>query len=184
MTNVAIIVGSLRENSFSQRWADKLAEFLPQGYEAVFPKISDLPLYNEDFDKDEASTPDEYKRFREEMAQADAVIFMTPKYNRSVPAAVKNALDVGSRPYGSSIWDGKPALVASHSISGIAGALANHHLRQSLVFLNMPTLQQPEVYLANSADLINEEGQIIGEGTEDFLKGVVKAFVDFTEKLI
>lgn len=184
MTKVAVIVGSLRENSFSQRWADNLANMLPEGYEAFFPEIGDLPLYNEDFDGEGKDTPEEYTRFREEMADADAVIIMSPEYNRNMPAAVKNALDVGSRPYGSSIWDGKPALVATHSISGISGFGANHDIRQSLVFLNMPVLQQPEVYLANSQDLIDDEGKIVGEGTEEFLQGAVNSFVDFIEKLI
>lgn len=184
MAKVAVIVGSLRENSFSQRWADNIAGKLPEGTEVVFPEIGDLPLYNEDFDAEETNTPEEYNRFRDEMSDVDAVIFMTPEYNRSMPATIKNALDVGSRPYGSSIWEGKPALVASHSVSGISGFGANHHLRQSLVFLNMPVLQQPEVYLPNSGDLLDDEGNIVGEGTEDVLQGAVDAFVDFAKKFI
>lgn len=183
MVKLGIIVGSLREGSFSQQWAENLAEMFPGDWKKSFLEIGDLPLYNEDFDAEGASTPAEYDRFRKEMSDVDAVLFVTPEYNRSMPATIKNALDVGSRPYGESIWDGKPALVASHSISGISGFGANHHIRQSLVFLNMPVLQQPEVYLANSQDLL-EDGKINNEGTQDFLQSVVDAYVEFAKKFI
>lgn len=183
MKKIAVIVGSLRNNSFSQRWADNIVRLLPDGYEAFFPNIGSLPLYNQDFDEDINQTPEEYKNFRNEMKEADAVIFVTPEYNRSLPAVTKNALDVGSRPYGSSIWDGKPAMVVSHSISQIGGALSNHSLRQNLVFLNMPILQQPELYLANSGDIMDDDGKITGEGTEDFLKEAIDSFIGFVEKL-
>lgn len=183
MTKLGIIVGSLREGSFSQQWADNLADMFPDDWDKSFLEIGDLPLYNEDFDAEGADTPSEYGRFRKEMSDTDAVLFVTPEYNRSMPASIKNALDVGSRPYGKSIWDGKPALVASHSISGISGFGANHSIRQSLVFLNMPVLQQPEVYLANSQDLL-EDGKINNEGTQEFLQSVVDAYVEFAKKFI
>lgn len=183
MTKLGILVGSLRQAAFSRQWAENLAEMFPSDWETAFIEIGDLPLYNEEYDEDGTETPESYTRFRDEMKNVDAVLFSTPEYNRSMPATIKNALDVGSRPYGDSIWDGKPALVASHSMSNISGFGANHHLRQSLVFLNMPVLQQPEIYLANSQDLL-DDGKINNEGTKDFLQGAVDAYVDFANKFI
>lgn len=181
MTKIGIIVGSLRKASYSKQWAENISELFPAGYETEFIDIN-LPLYNEDLDTD--TPPAEWVSFRETMKTVDAVVFMTPEYNRGMPATIKNALDVGSRPYGESVWDGKPALVASQSVSGISGFGANHQIRQSLVFLNMPVLQQPEVYLANSQDLLDENGKINNQGTQDFIQSAVDAFVDFSKKFI
>ncbi len=116
------------------------------------------------------------------MKDIDAVLFVTPEYNRSIPATIKNALDVGSRPYGQSIWDGKPAAIISQSPSNLSGFGANHHLRQPLVFLNMPVLQQPEVYLANSYDLFDENGKLTKEDTGKFLNDFVQAFVELIQR--
>ena len=116
------------------------------------------------------------------MKEMDAVLFVTPEYNRSMPAVLKNALDVGSRPYGESIWDGKPALIVSQSIGAISGFGANHHLRQALTFLNMPVVQQPEAYIGNSAGLLDENGKINNEETVQFLQTVVNAFVELIQK--
>jgi chromate reductase len=110
------------------------------------------------------------------------VYFFTPEYNRSVPAAIKNALDVGSRPYGESAWDGKPALVVSVSPGAVSGFGANHHLRQSLVFLNMPTLQQPEAYIGNVLNLLNEDGTFIDD-TVNFFQLITNKYIEFFEKL-
>ncbi len=180
MVKVGVIVGSLREGSLSKQWAKNVADVLPEGYEAELVEIGNLPLYNEDIDGD--NPPQEYTDFRNKMKEVEAVIFSTPEYNRSMSGAIKNALDVGSRPYGESIWDGKPAMVISHSMSNISGVLANHHLRSSLVFLNMPVMQQPEVYLANSQDLLDENGKINNEGTQDFINSVGQAFAEYVEK--
>ena len=111
-----------------------------------------------------------------------AILFVTPEHNRSIPAALKNALDVGSRPYGESVWNGKPALIISHSISNLSGFGANHHLRQVLTFLNMPTVQQPEVYLANSQDLLDDSGKFQSRDTVEFLQSVVQAFIELINK--
>jgi len=138
-----------------------------------------LALYNQDYDE---VSPEEYVAFRNKLKEMDAVLFVTPEHNRSVPAALKNALDVGSRPYGESIWDGKPASIISQSISNLSGFGANHHLRQSLAFLNMPVLQQPEAYLANSQDLLDENGKLNNEGTVQFLQSFVDAFVELIKK--
>lgn len=180
MTKVGIVVGSLRKNAFSKRWAQNIETFLPNDYEVEYLEIGNLPLYSEDYDGNE---PQVYLDFRETVERQDAIIFVTPEYNRSVPGVLKNAIDVGSRPYGQNKWNGKPALVASHSISGISGFGANHHLRQSLVFLNMPVLQQPEIYLPQSQNLLDEEGNITQDSTTQFLQSAVDAFVDFAAKI-
>lgn len=181
MTKVGIIVGSLREESVTRKLALNIAELFPSEYETEFIDIGDLPLYNEDIDTENGAPP-EYDEFRSKLSEVDAVLFATPEYNRSMSGAMKNALDVGSRPYGQSKWDGKPALIMSQSPSNLSGFGANHHLRQSLVFLNMHPLQQPEVYIANSFDLIDEQGKINNEGTVEFLQSVVDAFIELIKK--
>ncbi len=179
MAKVGIIVGSLRKNSFSGQIANNVASLFPAGYETELVEIGNLPLYNQDYDAD---SPAQYTDFRNTVKELDAVLFVTPEHNRSVPAALKNALDVGSRPYGSSVWDGKPAAIISQSISNLSGFGANHHLRQSLAFLNMPIVQQPEVYLANSSEILDENGKINNEGTVQFLQSFVDAFVELIKR--
>ena len=169
---IAVISGSLRKGSFSGSVARALIEALPQGHEGKQLEIGHLPLYNQDHD---AASPQSYTDFRNQVAQCDAVIFVTPEHNRSMPAALKNALDIGSRPYGSSVWNAKPALVVSQSPGSIGGFGANHHLRQSLAFLNMPVVQQPEAYLSNVMSIINEEGRITDPETLAFFKGLTAA---------
>lgn len=178
MTKVGIVVGSIREGSFSGRLAKALVSLLPAGYEADYVQIDHLPLYNQDYDE---NTPEEYGPFREKVGSFDALIFVTPEHNRSVPAALKNALDIASRPYGENKWAGKPALVASQSPGVISGFGANHHLRQMLTFLDVPTVQQPEVYVADTPNVINEAGEVVAEGTEDFLQSAVDTLVAMVE---
>lgn len=179
MSKVGIVVGSIRENSFSQQLANNLVELFPEGYETEFIEIANLPLYNQDSDD---NVPEVYTTFRETIKGLDAVVFVTPEHNRSFPAALKNALDVGSRPYGSNVWDSKPALIVSQSPSNLSGFGANHHLRQVLAFLNVPVVQQPEVYIANVMDLLGEYGKITNEETIGFLQSVVDTYVDFIKK--
>lgn len=179
MTKVGLVVGSLRKESFSKKIAINVATLFPEGYETEFVEIGNLALYNEEYD---GNSPEEYTTFRNMVKGFDAVLFVTPEYNRSVPGVLKNALDVGSRPYGESVWDAKPAAIISQSISNLSGFGANHHLRQSLTFLNMPILQQPEAYLANSSDLVDENGKINNEGTIQFLQSFVDAFVELIKK--
>ena len=157
---IGIFVGSLRKDSFNKLVAKTMADLFPADFEPVFINIGELELYK----------------------QVDGVMFVTPEYNRSVPAVLKNALDVGSRPYGESVWDKKPGLVVSVSPGAISGFGANHHLRQSLVFLNVPTLQQPEAYIGGITNLIGEDGKII-DGTVGFLQSIVDAYVDFFNRL-
>lgn len=179
MAKVGIVVGSIRKNSFSEQLANNIVELFPEGYEAEFIEIANLPLYNQDSDE---NIPEVYTTFREAVKAVDAVVFVTPEHNRSVPAALKNALDVGSRPYGSNVWDAKPALIVSQSPSNLSGFGANHHLRQVLAFLNMPVVQQPEAYIANVHELLGEDGKITNQGTVEFLQSVVDAFVALTKK--
>jgi chromate reductase len=179
--NIAVLVGSLRKESYSKKIAKFLASLFPEDCNVSFVEIADLPLYNQDYD-DEARVPESYTGFRNTMSSIDAVLFVTPEYNRSVPAVLKNALDVGSRPYGKSIWDGKSAAIVSVSPSGIGAFGANHHLRQSLVFLNMPTVQQPEAYIGHVNDILNEDGEVADSGTLKFLHSVADALVNLAGK--
>ncbi|PZU55122.1 MAG: ACP phosphodiesterase [Brevundimonas sp.] len=177
---VALIVGSLREGSYSRAVALALKDLAAPGLELVPVEIGDLPLYNPDLETDQPPAP--WRRFRAEVSATEAVLFVTPEYNRSIPGALKNALDVGSRPYGHSVWQGKPAAIVSVS-PGVIGAFgANHHLRQPLVFLNMPVMQQPEAYVGNVEALLDDEGRLTNEGTRDFLKTFADAFADWIDK--
>lgn len=177
---VAVLVGSLRRESFSKKTAAALASLAPAGTRFELIQIGDLPFYNEDLET--ATPPEQWTRFREQIGAADAVLFVTPEYNRSVPAVLKNALDVGSRPYGKNVFDGKPGAVISTSMGAIGGFGANHHLRQSLVFLNVLTLQQPEAYVGNTGTLFDVEGRLTNEGTEKFLRSFAEAFDAWIEK--
>lgn len=181
MVKVALISGSLRKEAISTKVAKNVAELFPEGYETELIEIGNLPLFNQDYD-DEGNVPEEYTAFRNKIKEMDAVLFVTPEYNRSIPGVLKNALDVGSRPYGESVWNGKPAAIISQSPGNLSGFGANHHLRQVLAFLNMPVVQQPEAYLANSYELFDENGKFNNEGTVQFLQSFVDAFVDLINK--
>jgi chromate reductase len=171
--DVAVLVGSLRKDSINRKVANALVEVAPEGLELSFVDIGQLPLYNQDGDD---RPPAEWTAFRERISAVDAVLFVTPEYNRSVPAALKNAIDVGSRPYGRSAWNGKPGAVVSASPGGIGGFGANHHLRQSLVFLNVPAMAQPEVYLGGADKLFDANGKLVNDGTRKFLQGFMQAY--------
>lgn len=173
---IGIIIGSLRKESFSKKIGKALPAMAPEGFEFKTIRLDDLPIYNQDFD-DHNEVPEAYTTFRNEVKQLDGFIFITPEYNRSVPAVLKNALDVGSRPYGKSVWDGKPGAIFSNSPGVVGGFGANHHLRQSLVFLNIPVMQQPEVYLSKINELFDESGTIKEGETKDFIKKAVDAYI-------
>lgn len=177
--NVAVVVGSLRKDSVSRKLAKAFAAVTP-GLKFNIVEIGDLPHFDQDLESD---PPAQWVRFREEIAAADAVLFVTPEYNRSVPAVLKNAIDVGSRPYGQSVWNGKPGAVISLSPGAIGGFGANHHLRQSLVFLNVPLLSQ-EAYIGNAFALFDEAGELVNEGTAEFLKAYGAQFAAWVEKII
>lgn len=177
--SIAIVVGSLRRESFNRRLAEALTR-LPeaQGHAFTYPEIGDLPLYNQDDDGDQAAPA---KRLKAEIRAADGVIFVTPEYNRSFPGVLKNALDHASRPYGDSAWAGKPAAIIGTSQSPAATALAQQHLRQVLAYLDMPTLNQPEVFIRFTEDLIGPGGAI-GEKSAEFLGGWMTSFLAWAER--
>jgi chromate reductase, NAD(P)H dehydrogenase (quinone) len=177
---IAVLVGSLRKDSFNLKIARALPQLAPEGVTFEIVEIGDLPFYNQDLETD--APPPQWRRFREQIKSADAVLFVTPEYNRSLPGALKNALDVGSRPYGASVWAGRPAAVISSSMGAIGGFGANHHLRQSLVFLDMPVLQQPEAYIGATHELFDEGGALTGEATRQFLTKFATAFAAWIEK--
>ena len=179
--NVCVLVGSLRKASLNRMLAKALISLAPSSLKLDIVEIGTLPLYNEDLDT--AAPPAAWTAFRQRIEAADAVLFVTPEYNRSVPAALKNALDVGSRPYGRSVWDRKSGAVVSCSPGAIAGFGANHHLRQSLVFLNVPTMQQPEAYIGHADKLFDEHGKLVSDGTGKFLQQFMQAFANWVETI-
>jgi chromate reductase len=176
---VAVLVGSLRKNSFNRKVAGAFVALAPDSLKLEIVEIGELPLYNEDTDG--ADAPAAWVSFRQRVRPADAVLFVTPEYNRSVPGVLKNALDVGSRPYGQSVWDRKPGAVVSVSPGAIGGFGANHHLRQSLVFLNVPCMQQPEAYIGGAGSLFDAEGRLTNENTREFLRKFAESFATWIE---
>jgi chromate reductase len=179
--NVCVLVGSLRKASFNRMLANALISLAPSSLKFDIVEIGQLPFYNEDIET--AAPPAAWTAFRQRIKAADAILFVTPEYNRSVPAVLKNALDVGSRPYGSSVWDRKPGAVVSSSPGAIAAFGANHHLRQSLVFLNVPAMQQPEAYISPVDKLFDEHGKLVSEGTGKFLQALMQAFATWIETI-
>lgn len=179
--SVAVLVGSLRKDSLNLKLAKALMALAPDGLTLELVAIGDLPLYNPDLDDDER--PQAWTRFRDSIRDKDAILFVTPEYNRSVPASLKNALDVGSRPYGESVWSGKPAAVASGSPGAIGGFGANHALRQSLVFLDVPAMQQPEAYISGIDKLFAADGAIANADTKAFLTKFMAAFAQWVVTL-
>jgi chromate reductase len=177
--NIAVLVGSLRKASLSRKVAEALIELAPAGLKLNIVEIGDLPFYNEDVEAEGA--PAAWIRFRDEVRAADGVIFVTPEYNRGLPAVLKNAIDVGSRPYGHSVLTGKPAAVISQSPGAMGGFGANHQIRQALVFLDMPALQQPEAYLNHSAALFDEAGKLTSEPVRGLLGKLLAAYADLVE---
>lgn len=176
---VAVLVGSLRKASINRKLALALADLAPPSLKLEIVEIGDLPLYNEDADGD--SAPTAYAPFRDALKAADALLFITPEYNRSIPGAMKNAIDVGSRPYGQSGFSGKPGAVLSASPGAIGGFGANHHLRQCLVFLDVQVLQQPEAYLGGAGNFFDENG-VLSDGIKPFLQKFIEAYAAWVAK--
>ncbi|MCX7080039.1 MAG: NAD(P)H-dependent oxidoreductase [Pseudomonas sp.] len=175
---IAVLVGSLRKESINRKVALALADLAPANLKLNIIEIGDLPLYNEDID---ASPPAAYSTFRQQVSSSDAVLFVTPEYNRSVPGVLKNAIDVGSRPYGKSAWSGKPGAVISASPGAVGGFGANHHLRQSMVFLDVPCMQQPEAYLSGAGSAFDEAGKP-SEAVRPFLQKFINAYGVWVEQ--
>ncbi|MFC3551696.1 NADPH-dependent FMN reductase [Lysobacter cavernae] len=175
---IAVVVGSLRRDSFNQQLANALVKLAPQDFSLTRLEIGDLPLYNQDDDGQQAQA---VKRLKQEVSSAQGVLFVTPEYNRSVPGVLKNAIDHASRPYGQSAWAGKPAGVIGISVGSIGTALAQQHLRNILAYLDMPTLGQPEAFLQAKEGLFNPDGGI-GEGSRKFLQDWMDRYVAWVKK--
>lgn len=177
--DVAVLVGSLRKGSITRKAALALMAAAPASLKCRLVGI-DMPLYNED---SEAAPPPAWTQFRQEMATADAVLFATPEYNRSLPGNLKNAVDVGSRPYGKGVWNGKPGAIVSVSPGKIGGLGANMALRQTLVFVDVPVMQQPEAYIGGAAELFGDDGSVKNADTAKFLGAYMTAFAQWVGKL-
>ncbi|RUR13815.1 NADPH-dependent FMN reductase [Legionella sp. km772] len=175
---VAVIIGSLRKDSLNRKVAKALISLAPREMHTEIIEIRDLPLYNQDLD-DEHRAPDAWLNFRQQVKRCEGVLFVTPEYNRSIPAPLKNAVDVGSRPYGDSIWNAKPGAIISVSPGAIGGFGASQHLRQSLSCLNIPLLPQPEAYIGQAGSLFNEQDELIKEDTQKFFKGFMEGFFNW-----
>ena len=176
--SVAVIVGSLRKASYNRKVAKALMALAPSSLELKIVEIGDLPLYNEEL---EDPAPEAWSIFREAIKASDAVVFVTPEYNRTMTGALKNAIDVGSRPYGDSAWNHKPSAVVSASPGGLGGFGANHDVRQALVFLDMPCMQMPEAYIGGVADLFDGQ-DTLSEKTRPFLQGFMNTFAEWVER--
>lgn len=175
---IALIVGSLRREAFSRKIANELIRLAPAGFELGIVEIGDLPHYNEDLES--ADPPKAWSDFRRSMAATDGVIFITPEYNRTIPGALKNAIDVGSRPYGHSIWQGKPGAVVSSSPGANGGFGANHNVRQAVVFLGVPMMQN-EAYLGQIHTLFGENGEFV-ESTAGFMGKFLADFQTWVDR--
>ena len=181
MTNykIAILVGSIRKDSINRKVARSMCAMRGDNLDCSMVEIDDLPLYNQDLD---GNPPAQWVRFREQVAAADGVLFCTPEYNRSVPGVLKNAIDIGSRPYGQSVFDQKPAAIVTASPGAIGGFGANHHLRQTCVFLNMPVMAQPEAYLGHvTDDSFDADGCLKDGPLKDFVVKIAHAFHDWVD---
>lgn len=176
---IAVFIGSLRKESFNRKMAKALMAAAPESLEFEIIEIGHLPLYNQDFDED---PPAVWADFRKKLAPFDGVLFVSPEYNRSVPAVLKNAIDVGSRPYGKNVWDKKPGGIVTVSPGAIGGFGANHHLRQSMVFLNVPIMQQPEAYIGHAANLFDENGNPANETIREFVRNYMQAYAAWVER--
>jgi chromate reductase len=176
---VAVVVGSLRKDSLNRKLALALQKLAPPELQLQIAEIGRLPLYNQD---DDPNPPEPSVAFKREIAEADAVLFVTPEYNRSIPGVLKNAIDIASRPYGQSAWNGKPGAVVSVSPGAIGAFGANHHLRQAMTFLNVPMMQQPEAYVGGAGDLFDEQGNIKKPETREFLQKFMAAFAQWVER--
>lgn len=175
-----MVVGSLRKDSWTRKVANALIGVAPPALAFHHLEIGQLPFYNQDLDP--ATPPAEWVAFRDRVRPLDAVLFATPEYNRSVPGVLKNAIDVGSRPYGKSVWAGKPAGVVSVTPGALGAFGANHHLRQMLVFLDMPAMPQPELYVPAANKLFDDAGTLANDATRELFTRFMTAFVDWIER--
>lgn len=178
---VAVLVGSLRRESLNRKMANALATLAPPQLQLEIVEIGALPLYNAD---DEANPASAVSDFRAKIAATDALLFVTPEYNRSIPGVLKNAIDVGSRPFGKSVWNGKPAAIVSVAPGAMGAFGASHHLRQTFVFLNVPAMTMPEAYIGQAAGLFDAQGALVNDSTREFLQKFMQAFAQWIERLV
>ena len=179
---IAILVGSLRKDSINRKVARSICALRGDNLDCSMVEIGDLPLYNQDLD---AEPPEQWSRFRQQIAAADGVLFVSPEYNRGIPGVLKNAIDVGSRPYGQSVFDKKPAAIVTVSPGSIGGFGSNHQIRQAAVFLNMPVMQQPEAYLGHVGDDAFDTDGCLKEGPlKEIIKGLAQAFHDWVVMIL
>jgi len=178
---IAIIVGSLREGSINRKVARSICGLRNDNLDCSMIDIGSLPLYNQDLD---GNPPEQWVRFREQVGAADGVLFCSPEYNRGIPGVLKNAIDIGSRPYGQSVFDKKPGAIVTASPGSIGGFGANHQIRQAAVFLNMPLMQAPEAYLGHVTDDSFDDSACLKEGPlKELIKGLAQAFHDWVHMI-
>lgn len=171
---IAVLIGSLRKESYNRKLADAAAKLAPDNLSFEILQIDHLPFYNSDLEGDQA--PKSWRQLRDQVRQADGVLFFTPEYNRSTSAVLKNAIEVASRPYDQNAWSGKPGALISSSMGQLGAFGANHHLRQIMTGVNIATMAHPEAYISNTAQLFDETGELINESTRDFLRNYMAAF--------
>jgi chromate reductase len=180
---VAVLVGSLRKESFSKKVALNLIKLASDELEFNFIDISKLPFFNQDLEE-ENNEPVEWQIFRDSIKSSDAILFVTPEYNRSIPPVLKNALDIGSRPHGQNVWNNKPAAIISVSPGAIGGFGANHHLRQVLTFLNVIVMNQPEAYIGAVHTLLDNNGEVNNERTKGFFKLIMDSYLTWVKRFL
>ena len=176
---IAVLVGSLRKGAYSKSVANCLISLAPEYFDMNVIEIGNLPIYNQDYDEE---TIEAYTKFREAVKESDAVLIVTAEHNRSIPAVLKNALDVGSRPFGKSVWGGKPGAIASQSYGAIGGFGANHHLRQVSSFLDIRMMNQPECYLGEVQNSMDQNGVITSERTIKFLQKFMNSYEEWVNQ--
>lgn len=182
--NVSVLVGSLRRGSYARKIAHNAIGYFPEGYDARIVEIRDLPLYDFDYDDPDITdkpTPSEYTQFREIIQASDGVLFVTPENNRTIPACLKNAIDIGSKPNSDVVWKNLPAGIISHSVGRMGGYSSQKNLRLALSYFDMPTPGQPEVFLSQSPTLVDEDGNISQESTVEFLRDYILRFARLIE---
>lgn len=176
---ITVIVGSLRKESYNRKIANELIRLTKGNLDLEIVEIGNLPLYNEDLDE---NPPQEWIEFRQKIKDSEGILIISPEYNRTIPGALKNAVDVGSRPYGSSVWPGKPGAVITSSVSPLGGLAANHHIRQAFVFIDVTLMQQPEAYIGNASKIFKEDGKSFVDETEKIMQKFVDSFTDWVNK--
>lgn len=176
---IAVVVGSLRKESFNRQLAHAVTSLAPADFSFEFLDIGVLPLYSQDYDAD---YPEVARKFKQQIEAADALLFVTPEYNRSIPGVLKNALDWGSRPWGTNSWRGKPGAALGTSIGAIGTALSQQHLRNVLAYLDVTLLNQPEMFIKHDPSRINQKGEIVSDDTRKFLQGFVDAYVAWVKR--